>query len=88
MVQVVAPVELSADDEEDKGAFTAPGVNVNSDEFNGMSTDDAKKAITAKLESMDAGGAKITYKLRDWVFSRQRYWGEPIPIYFPVEFPT
>jgi len=87
VVQVVAPVELSADDEEDEGAFTAPGVNVNSDEFNGMSTEDAKKAITAKLESMDAGGAKITYKLRDWVFSRQRYWGEPIPIYFPISFP-
>ena len=68
-------------------AFTEHGVNVNSGEFDGLTTDKAKKAITAKLSELSAGGAKITYKLRDWVFSRQRYWGEPIPIYFPVDFP-
>jgi leucyl-tRNA synthetase len=68
-------------------AFTDPGVSVNSGEFDGLSTEDAKQAITSKLEELGKGGAQITYKLRDWVFSRQRYWGEPIPIYFPVEFP-
>eukprot|EP01082_Thalassiosira_pseudonana_P003198 g3531.t1 g3531 contig12:2262753-2265669(+) len=68
-------------------AFTEHGVNVNSGEFDGLKTAKAKKAITEKLEEISSGGAKITYKLRDWVFSRQRYWGEPIPIYFPVEFP-
>eukprot|EP00804_Cyclotella_cryptica_P025883 CCRYP_002736-RA/>CCRYP_002736-RA protein AED:0.03 eAED:0.03 QI:266/1/1/1/1/1/3/216/914 len=69
-------------------AFTQYGVNVNSGEFNGLTTEEAKKAITAKLSEISAGGSKITYKLRDWVFSRQRYWGEPIPIYFPVDFPN
>lgn len=68
-------------------AFTEHGVNVNSGEFDGLKTAKAKKAITERLEEISSGGAKITYKLRDWVFSRQRYWGEPIPIYFPVEFP-
>ena len=54
-----------------------------------MKTKKAKKAITAKLAEISAGGPKITYKLRDWVFSRQRYWGEPIPIYYKsgVAFP-
>ena len=41
--------------------------------------------MTSWLASKGRGEAKVTYKLRDWVFSRQRYWGEPIPIYFPVE---
>ena len=68
-------------------AYTQHGVSANSGEFDGMKTEKAKKAITSKLAEMGAGGSKITYKLRDWVFSRQRYWGEPIPIYFPVEFP-
>ncbi|KAL7487878.1 hypothetical protein ACHAW6_013462 [Cyclotella cf. meneghiniana] len=69
-------------------AFTEHGVNINSGEFNGLTTEEAKKAITSKLSEISAGGSKITYKLRDWVFSRQRYWGEPIPIYFPVDFPN
>ena len=69
-------------------AFTEPGVSMNSGEdFDGLSTGKCKKAITKKLQEMKKGGPQITYKLRDWVFSRQRYWGEPIPIYFPVDFP-
>merc|ERR1712176_1336349 len=68
-------------------AFTEPGIAVNSGEFDGLSTNKCKKAVTKKLEEINKGGSQITYKLRDWVFSRQRYWGEPIPIYFPVEFP-
>ena len=68
-------------------AFTEPGVLVNSEDFNGLTTEEAKKAITQKLADIEMGGAQVTYKLRDWVFSRQRYWGEPIPIYFPVDFP-
>lgn len=82
---VVAPKEGETSEGEE--AFTDHGVLVNSGEFDGLTTEEAKKAITAKLEKEDKGGAEITYKLRDWVFSRQRYWGEPIPIYFPVDFP-
>lgn len=81
---VVEPSDGSEWNKEE--AFTDAGVSVNSGEFNGLPTEEAKKSITEKLEEIGMGGAQITYKLRDWVFSRQRYWGEPIPIYFPVDF--
>jgi leucyl-tRNA synthetase len=84
---VVKPSDGSEWDMTTGEAFTEPGISINSGEFNGLSTKEAKRAITTKLEELNRGGAQITYKLRDWVFSRQRYWGEPIPIYFPVEFP-
>jgi len=83
VVEPTGVVEELAKDE----AFTEPGVTVNSGEFDGLATTKAKKAVTRKLKELGMGGAEITYKLRDWVFSRQRYWGEPIPIYFPVTFP-
>jgi leucyl-tRNA synthetase len=84
---VVKPNEGSLDEESDK-AFTDYGVTVNSGEFDGLSTGEAKLKVAEQLESIGKGGPEITYKLRDWVFSRQRYWGEPIPIYFPVTFPN
>lgn len=63
-----------------KGAFIGDGVMVNSDFLNGLIVPDAVKTMTEWLESHDFGAYEVNYKLRDWVFSRQRYWGEPIPI--------
>ncbi|NMA62279.1 MAG: leucine--tRNA ligase [Firmicutes bacterium] len=59
---------------------TEKGTMVNSGFLNGMDVETAKKEITAWLEDQGLGKPKINYKLRDWVFSRQRYWGEPIPL--------
>ena len=65
-----------------KEAFTdcATGVMVNSDFLTGLKVEEAKKKMISWLEENKVGRAKTNYKLRDWVFSRQRYWGEPIPI--------
>mgnify|MGYP002522252951 FL=1 len=62
-------------------AYTEDGKHINSDFINGMNIAEAKDAVTEKLISMHKGNYKVNYKLRDWLFSRQRYWGEPIPIY-------
>ncbi|MFI3226662.1 MAG: leucine--tRNA ligase [Clostridia bacterium] len=76
IIEVVAGGDISVE------AFTntATGKMVNSDILNGLEVADAKEKIIAFLEEKGIGTPKINYKLRDWVFSRQRYWGEPIPI--------
>ena len=60
--------------------FCEYGFMVNSGEFDGLSSEDGKKAVLKKLSEMDCGGEKVNYRLRDWLVSRQRYWGAPIPI--------
>lgn len=61
-------------------AYTADGKHINSDFLDGLNIVDAKKKMISHLESKNLGTGKINYKLRDWIFSRQRYWGEPFPI--------
>ena len=63
-----------------KGAFEDDAKHINSDFINGMYIEEAKEAVTNRLIELGAGNFKVNYKLRDWLFSRQRYWGEPIPI--------
>ncbi len=63
-------------------AYTEDGIHINSDFANGLTNKEASDAIINKLESIGYGLKKTSYKLRDWLFSRQRYWGEPFPIYF------
>lgn len=84
-------VVKSADDShsmDETEAFTDYGININSgSDLDGLTTEEAKQTVANKLQEIGRGATQISYKLRDWVFSRQRYWGEPIPIYFPVDFP-
>ena len=63
-------------------AYTEPGILVNSNEFDGMKNDEAKKAITQKAVDGGFGEFKTQYRLRDWLISRQRYWGAPIPVVY------
>jgi len=75
VVQVVEPPAG-----QDWRGFTGDGVAVNSDFLDGRPTPEAKRAIIAWLEERGVGAGRVNYKLRDWLFSRQRYWGEPFPI--------
>ncbi len=65
--------------------FSDDGIAVRSGQFDGQPTSQVKSNVIAFLEAEGIGRRRVNYKLRDWVFSRQRYWGEPIPIYFPVK---
>ena len=80
MIQVVAKNGEEVDINEAAFTDVATGVLINSDFINGLEVKDAKAKMIAFLEEKGIGTAKTNYKLRDWVFSRQRYWGEPIPI--------
>jgi len=96
IVEVVKPEQPIAGAQEEKAAaglvreierdgkkitcFTGDGIAVNSPIFNGLPTAEAKKVITRWLEQRRLGRFKVTYRLRDWIFSRQHYWGEPFPL--------
>ena len=75
-------IEVVKGGDVEKEAFTdcATGVMVNSGFLDGLTVEESKKTITAWLAEKGIGESKVNFKLRDWVFSRQRYWGEPIPI--------
>ena len=76
IVQVIDKPEHSAD----VGCYSGEGELINSGQFNGTRSEDAREQIVAWLEQQNSGRSKTTYKMRDWLISRQRYWGAPIPI--------
>lgn len=79
-LQIIQVVSKNGDKYEVDKAETLDGIAVNSGQFDGMKTTDFKNVIIKWLEDNSKGKKAINYKLRDWVFSRQRYWGEPIPV--------
>ena len=77
IIWVIKPLDGELDKSK---AFVDEGININSGILNGLRTKEAKEKIINYLEAKGIGKKRISYKLRDWIFSRQRYWGEPIPI--------
>jgi leucyl-tRNA synthetase len=75
-------VEVIAGGDVSREAYTGDGPAVNSDYLNGLDVEAAKEAITRRLEADGLGRARVEFKLRDWLFARQRYWGEPFPIVY------
>ena len=73
-------VEVVAGGDVEQAAYTGDGEHVNSEFLNGLNNQQAKATIVAWLEEQGRGKGKVQYRLRDWLFSRQRYWGEPFPL--------
>jgi leucyl-tRNA synthetase len=89
IVEVVAPTDVvresadpSMDEHKRPELYVGPGVLVNSGPYNGLTVEEGKQAIVAALAEKGVGEKTVTYRMRDWVFARQRYWGEPIPIIY------
>ena len=79
---VISPADRELNPDEMTNAYVEEGVLVNSNEFNGMKNTEAKKAITQKAVDNGFGEFKTQFRLRDWLISRQRYWGAPIPVVY------
>ena len=79
IIKVVDGTE-NVDDDDVIDFYSGEGKLINSGDFNGMSTSEAREQVVAWLESQGVGHSQVTYKMRDWLISRQRYWGAPIPI--------
>ena len=79
---VITPPDKELKAEELEKAYEEPGILINSGEFNGLNSIEAKKKITEFLAQKGLGEKKVTYRLRDWGISRQRYWGAPIPMIY------
>ena len=80
MIQVIDGADVT-DKAFEKYDYLGKGCKlINSDEFNGLTVEEAKIAITKKLVDMGVAREKVNYKIREWIFARQRYWGEPVPI--------
>jgi leucyl-tRNA synthetase len=77
---IVQVVSRDGSEYELEEADVLDGIAINSGQFNGLSTAEFKESVVRWLEERDLGSKAVNYKLRDWVFSRQRYWGEPIPL--------
>ncbi|MGZ5395654.1 MAG: leucine--tRNA ligase [Mycobacterium sp.] len=78
-------VETVAGGDISQGAYSGDGEVVNSEYLNGLSVASAKEAITNRLIADERGQSRVEYKLRDWLFARQRYWGEPFPIVYDAD---
>lgn len=85
MIQVIDGADVSEKAFE-KHDYLGKGLKLmNSEEFTGMVVEDAKEAITVKLEGMGVARRKVNYHFREWIFARQRYWGEPVPVVYDEE---
>jgi len=80
--EVIAPGELDKGIKTLTSAYTDEGIVINSEEFNGLTSKDARVKMADNAESKNFGRRQVNYHLRDWLFSRQHYWGEPIPIIY------
>jgi len=79
-VKYQLPITQVVEGDISETAYTGDGIHLNSSFLNGLNNEEAKLKMLAYLEEHDLGEKKINYKLRDWLFSRQRYWGEPFPV--------